>query len=242
MVLSSQRLDLFHLLIVSVFKVFIILILDLSSIAYSASVDPNIEWKVIETEHFKIIYDSQLHSVARLYAWQAERAHSFLEPIFKEHPSKTHVLISDSTDFANGSARFLPYPQITVFPVMPGDLDSLGHYDNWAAELMIHEYTHILAFEPSHGFYTPFRYLFGSLVHPTGLLLLGGMRGLPLKWKHDLPARVGCALLNMELKFAIWSSATNSIPKQLTVSTPAIYRPGHLGNAPTYSEPSCGIK
>lgn len=176
------------------------------NLAQAASVDPHIEWKVIETDHFNIIYDQKLHQTARLFAWQAERAHFLLQPIFKEYPSKTHVLITDTSDLANGFASFLPMPMITVFPVMPDDLESISHYDNWAAELMIHEYTHILSFEPSNGFYTPFRYLFGSLVHPTGLLPSWWLEGLAVEMETRMTRRgrlrspqYGASLRNMVL-------------------------------------------
>lgn len=171
----------------------LLLILCLNLPAIAASVDPAIDWKVIRTPHFKVIYDQKMRTVARLYAWQAERAYAFLKPIFKEAPDLTHVIITDTSDFANGYAGFLPLPLITVFPVMPSTLDSVSYYDNWAAELMIHEYTHILTFEPTAGFYTPLRYVFGSLIHPTGLLPPGGKRVLLLKWKPDLQRKDDCA-------------------------------------------------
>ncbi|MBK8201572.1 MAG: hypothetical protein IPK68_04385 [Bdellovibrionales bacterium] len=82
-----------------------LLILNFSS-SLANSVDPKIKWQVLETDHFKVIFDSNMNEVARLFAWQAERAHFLLQPIFKEHPAKTHVLINDSTDFANGFAGF----------------------------------------------------------------------------------------------------------------------------------------
>lgn len=159
----------------------ILLVFFLGLEAQAASVDPAIDWDVIRTPHFKIIYDKKLKNLARLYAWQAERAHSLLKPIFKKAPDLTHVLISDTSDFANGFASFLPLPLITVFPVLPSAIDSVSHYDNWAAELMIHEYTHILTFEPTAGFYTPLRYIFGSLIHPTGLLPSWWQEGLAVE-------------------------------------------------------------
>ena len=156
-------------------------LLCISLSSHGASVDPAIDWKVIKTKHFRIIYDKKMRTVARLYAWQAERAYELLVPIFKKAPEITHVLITDSSDFANGYAGFLPLPMITVFPVLPSSLDSVSYYDNWAAELMIHEYAHILTFEPTAGFYTPLRYIFGSLIHPTGLLPSWWQEGLAVE-------------------------------------------------------------
>ena len=43
---------------------------------------------------------------------------------------------------------------------------------------MIHEYTHILSFYPSHGFYTPLRYIFGSVVRPLAITPRWYLEGL----------------------------------------------------------------
>ena len=44
-------------------------------------------------------------------------------------------------------------------------------------EVILHEYTHILTFEPSNSFYSPLRYLFGSVVKPNALLPLWYQEG-----------------------------------------------------------------
>ncbi|MEO0337420.1 MAG: hypothetical protein AAF202_13575, partial [Pseudomonadota bacterium] len=80
------------------------------------------------------------------------------------------VILMDNTDSANGYANFIPYPHIVVFPVLPTELSSIGYYGNWAYELMAHEYTHISSFLPSHSFYTPLRWIFGTVVRPNAIL------------------------------------------------------------------------
>ena len=80
------------------------------------------------------------------------------------------VVIDTSSDVANGYATFLPYPHIVVYPTLPKSISSINHYGNWGLTLMIHEYTHILAFESAHSFYTPLKYLFGHLIKPNALL------------------------------------------------------------------------
>ena len=71
-------------------------------------------------------------------------------------PDKTYVIIMDNVDSANGYANFIPYPHYVVFPVLPEELSTINNYANWARALSTHEYTHILSFTPSHGFWTPF--------------------------------------------------------------------------------------
>lgn len=146
-----------------------------------AYMDPGISWRVLRTPHFEVIYDSQKKALAQTYAVAAEQAYQTLQPIFKEMPSKTYVVLSDQTDLSNGAATFLPYPMIIVYPVLPDTLDSLDFYGNWPLEMMMHEYTHILNFQPAHGFYTPLKYLFGSLMAPNGLLPRWYQEGLAVE-------------------------------------------------------------
>ncbi len=35
-------------------------------------------------------------------------------------------------DLANGSAGFIPYPMINVFPVLPEPMSSLDNYSRWS--------------------------------------------------------------------------------------------------------------
>ncbi|NQZ02415.1 MAG: hypothetical protein HRT45_17285 [Bdellovibrionales bacterium] len=125
---------------------------------------------MLQSEHFDLIYPERLKTTAIEYLYQAERSHYDLKPLFKEMPSKTYIIMMDNTDSANGYANFIPYPHIVVFPVLPTELSSIGYYGNWAYELIVHEYTHILSFYPSHSFYTPLKWLFGSVVRPNAIL------------------------------------------------------------------------
>lgn len=141
-------------------------------------VNPAIHWRVLKTAHFEIIYDREYRATAEAYAQFAEVTYSTLEPYFKEMPRRTLVVISDHSDSANGFATFLPYPLIHIYPVLPNALDSISHYGNWGFELFLHEYAHILNFKPAHGIYTPFKYIFGTVVRPNALLPRWWLEGL----------------------------------------------------------------
>lgn len=132
--------------------------------------DPNIEWKKIETDHFTIVFDSKHYALASAYAKNAEQAFKATTPVFSIWPRKTTILIDDETDVANGFATGVPYPMIAVFPVLPTSLDSIGDYGNWGLELVTHEYTHILTFEPATGIMRPLRWVFGNIIRPNILL------------------------------------------------------------------------
>ena len=136
----------------------------------SLAVAPSGSWMSYHTPHFEVIYPKGLDEIAQKYGHYGELAHKLLSPLFHEAPKKTILLIDPSQDIANGFATFFPYPLITIYPTLPDTLKSISDYDNWALTLTLHEYTHILTFEPVHGFYTPFKYIFGQIVRPNSLL------------------------------------------------------------------------
>jgi len=150
--------------------------------ASAQTVDPKIHFKVIETSHFSIIFDSRHRLLAELYADYAEEAYSSLVPKFNEQaPTKTVVFIDDVGDLANGSAVGVPYPMITAFAVLPSPSDPVSDYGNWGRELLMHEFTHVLNFEPANGVFSPFRYIFGSLVRPNMFLPRWYLEGLAVE-------------------------------------------------------------
>ncbi len=144
--------------------------------------DPKIKFNSLETAHFSIIFDSRQRLVAELYADYAEEAYQSLVQKFNmEAPRKTVIFINDVSDQANGSAVGIPYPLITVFGVLPGPAEPVSDYGNWGRELLMHEFTHILNFEPANGFFSPLRYLFGNLVRPNMFLPRWYLEGLAVQ-------------------------------------------------------------
>lgn len=159
-----------------------VLIWALSFTAGAANYPAHWKWQQIETEHFKVIFPQQLLADGKLYADAAERAYTTLQSVFTEGPtSRIPILISDNTDLSNGSATFLPYPLIIAIPALPIPTDSIAHYQDWAYDLMIHELAHMYTFVPVHSFYRPLRYIFGSVIQPTGILPRWYMEGLAVE-------------------------------------------------------------
>lgn len=140
------------------------------------------DWRVLRTAHFEIIHDESQKTLAKLYADAGERAYQTLEPLFIEAPTSViPVVIADVTDVPNGSATFMPYPLITIYPVLPMTTDTLSHYENWAYEIMLHEIAHIFSFVPAHGLYTPLKWIFGNIVRPTAILPRWYLEGLAVE-------------------------------------------------------------
>ena len=145
-------------------------------------VRPEIKWKVIHSEHFDVIYNAGQQDLGLLYAEKLEKAYFQLKEFFSEAPERLSVVINDKTDLTNGYATRIPYPHIMAYPVMPGPEDSLADTGDWAFELLAHEYTHILNFEPARGIMKPLRFIFGNIIAPNLLL--------PTWWKEGLAVQM----------------------------------------------------
>lgn len=139
---------------------------------------PEINWKVMHLPHFDLIYDAKHQELANLYADRLESNISILSQYFDFFPEKTAVVINDRTDLTNGFATPIPYRMIQVFPVMPGPMDSITDYGDWARELTMHEYTHILSFEPRRGIVKGLYYTFGNVITPNILLPRWWLEGI----------------------------------------------------------------
>ncbi len=133
--------------------------------------DPRLVWRTIETPHFDIHYHEPLGVVARRVAVVAEHAHAVLSEALDNHPDeKVQIVLSDDTDFANGSASALPYDNIRLFVTGPEDFSTLGDYDDWLSELVTHEHTHILHLDQAGGIPAIINAIFGKVYAPNHIL------------------------------------------------------------------------
>jgi hypothetical protein len=152
--------------------------------ARSLALEVPAEWKfkTISTPHFDIIYNAEQQELGEYYARQMEKAYALTSTVFTVRPEKTLVIINDKTDSTNGYATRIPYPHIMTYPVLPGPQESLSESGDWSLELLAHEYTHILTFEPATGVFKTLRGIFGSIASPNLLL--------PNWWKEGLAVQI----------------------------------------------------
>lgn len=149
-------------------------------------VPPQLKWKTLHTPHFEVIYNAKQQDLGKLYAEKLEKAHAELKLIFPSMRQKTVVVINDKTDVTNGYATRIPYPHIMAYPVLPGPEESLADTGDWAFELLAHEYTHILNFEPAGGVMRPLRWVFGNIIAPNMLLPRWWSEGLAVEMETRL--------------------------------------------------------
>ena len=131
--------------------------------------DPRFEWQTIDTPHFEIHFHQGEYRFAAKLARMAEAAHARLAPLLDHIPDgRTQVVLTDDTDFANGSASPVLYTLVHGFAAPPDPRSSIGDFDDWVAELFNHEYTHILHLDTVSGVPAAFNTVFGQLWVPNG--------------------------------------------------------------------------
>ncbi|MCM2276723.1 MAG: hypothetical protein NDJ89_01445 [Oligoflexia bacterium] len=140
---------------------------------------PELDWKSLETEHFRLQFPAELSEVARKSAEHFEEAHRLLAPMLHWEPRhKVSVTLADNVDAANGLTSPMGRFGIILLTTPPENWFSTYYYDDWLRLLVIHEYTHYLNMDPSVGFYAGLRLLFGDVILPNGLWPAWMLEGL----------------------------------------------------------------
>jgi hypothetical protein len=132
--------------------------------------DPFQEYLTLETSHFRVHYPRTLEPLAEDVADLMEEVHDRLVPALGHRPPDvTHVLLTDGTESANGSATALPYNTIRLFATAPDDMSPLADYDDWFLELITHEHTHILHVDNISGLPALLNVVLGKTTAPNQL-------------------------------------------------------------------------
>lgn len=170
-----------------------------------ATTDPHATWLTIRSDHFVIQYHEPLGVVARRVAFIAERAHAILTRVLGHEPGeRTYIVLRDDTDFANGSANAIPYNNVTLFATGPDDVGTLDDYDDWMAELVTHEYTHVLHLDTVSGIPELINLLMGKVYPPNSLLPRWFVEGLAVHQEssHTSGGRLRGTQFDMYLRMA----------------------------------------
>lgn len=178
-------------------------------------------WYTLESPHFKVHHQKEQKAFSRLFLNYLEEAHLIFDEWFPELPEeKTHVVISRRLDTFNGFAQVFPFQRMTVFPVAPEPISTLGETDDWIRQLAIHEYVHIAHLQIQDGFYGIAGSVFGTLFRPNMLLPLWMIEGLAVwgETRHGLLGRGRNSFMEMLLREAVREKRilkTNEEPKSL---------------------------
>lgn len=133
--------------------------------------DPALDYYTITTPHFHVHYYDGLEDLARRAAIAAEESHEILSPLLDWEPaSRTHMLVTDHLDRANGFARIFGRNFITIYGKPPVPEGVLGYYDDWLRVLVYHEYVHILHLDTNPGPAQWLNRIIGKQYHPNSVL------------------------------------------------------------------------
>lgn len=119
----------------------------------ATSYAPGIDWRTIETPHFRVNYPADLEDIGRRVAAYAEDAHQKVAPYMKTTPyEKTEIVCFDTYDDTNANASNYPHNRIllNLHPPSPDAGLPVGRYDDWIRYVVLHEYTHILHQNQTH--------------------------------------------------------------------------------------------
>jgi len=140
-----------------------------------------LRFRTLSTEHFRIYFHQGEDRLAARLAIIAEEAWRALrQPFGAPPPPRTHVVLADQTDLANGYATPLPYNTIVVMPAWPAGVDFIGVTDDWLRIVFTHEFTHIVHFDRSRGWARGVRAILGrtELAFPNLFLPTWQIEGL----------------------------------------------------------------
>ena len=122
----------------------IIFLLYFLSLSFSQSWfnHPELEWKTLESEHFKVHFHNGTERTAEEVIRIAEFVYTPVTDMYKYYPKeKTDIVIKDTDDFSNGSAYFFNN-KIEIW-ANPLDFDLRGAH-RWIQNVITHEFVHII--------------------------------------------------------------------------------------------------
>jgi hypothetical protein len=129
------------------------------------------DWQTIVTEHFRVHFHTGTQAIAPEVAEMCEGAHEVLSPLFDFEPThRTHVVLIDESDSANGSATVFPTNIIRLLAAPPSSDDTRNDSQNWMWELILHEYAHILHIGQVRGIPRIINWPFGRKIMPNQYL------------------------------------------------------------------------
>lgn len=153
--------------------------------------DGSLEWRTIDTRHFRVHFPRRLAPLARRAARICEEAHARLAPLLAHTPAeRTQVVLTDFGDLANGSATALPYPRVVLFAAPPALDGNLADYDDWLRVLIYHEYAHILHLDTKSGLPAVLNGVFGKRFAPNQNMPSFMLEGTAV-WLESLTSRRG---------------------------------------------------
>src|SRR5229473_3313755 len=114
-------------------------------------VDPDLNWRTLDTAHFSVHFAEQHRPQAQLVAGVAEKVYPRITEMLRWQPRlRTHLIVLDSADFSNGLASPLPFNFLEIF-LSPPDEGELLQNREWLELVLTHEFFHIVHLDKASG-------------------------------------------------------------------------------------------
>jgi len=131
--------------------------------SHAQFVDPALRWRTFDTAHFSVHYAEPSGAQARTVAEIAESVYPRITGWLQWTPlEKTHIVVLDSLDLANGYASPIPFSYMGIV-LSPPDSGELLQNREWLELVLTHEFTHIVHLDKASGPSLAFRRIFGRL-------------------------------------------------------------------------------
>ena len=135
--------------------------------AHSQRFDPHLEWREMNTGHFRIIYNSHLKDIAFEVAVLAEDIFPRLESFLNAHLTyQPAIVLIDHTDIPNGYSDPLQ-GEIHMVIAQPYDQFLGTRFRSWVQMVLYHELTHLLHIGAASQEILRWRNLLGYVVLPN---------------------------------------------------------------------------
>lgn len=161
---------------------------------HAAFYDGKTKFFTVKTEHFYIHYSEGLGSVADEMVSISEKVFSRLTGRLGWTPTgRTHVVLTDKADSANGMALLLPEKYVLLYTAVPEVDSNLDHYKHYYEFLFTHEFTHIIHIDRYDRLTVPFRKVLGKVVTPNAITPAWMREGMAVYEESLLDAQFGRA-------------------------------------------------
>lgn len=126
-----------------------------------------IQWKVIDTTHFEIIFPEEVAPKAQRVAWLLERFYFAVSRSMEVLPPKISLVLQNQSVMSNGFVTLAPRrSEWYLAPSLDPELSNT----EWLETLAVHEFRHVVQFERGReGVTKAFEVFLGEIGHALGL-------------------------------------------------------------------------
>ena len=184
-------------------RVALALVLATSAVARAQPYDPSLAFSTLTSPHFLVHFHQGEEALAQRVARAAEAANTLLVPLIGHEPAtRTHILLVDVDDSANGYATPIPRNTIELLAVPPDSRSELNQFQDWVWQLVVHEYTHVLHLDTIAGPSRVLNAIFGKQLSPNDAWPHWFLEGLAVYDESALSrgGRLKSALFEMALR------------------------------------------